>query len=300
MQFVIASGGIGGVSAEPNQFRFDILWAGPPGAETPRALAEPEKIIVRLHLPDAVVEPNKDKISGWPQVANTMGTTFSRPYVFPWGRNRLDEAWIEVRLPTQTYWAELPYGFVCNPANPVPPAESNRGAPVLAEKMKDLPKSDRLVPWLQVEYDLGEIQNHWRLTANLANPSRAGVEVKLFQEPDKQMTPWQLDAPETGVSIKTSDGANSDGIKVASRRQGSLERYDTFTIGANGGGDNTREWGTVIISVDNKRYGFTVPSSLFKNGHGMSDPTHKQLLSEIPDLWKEELFQVLLNQATNE
>jgi hypothetical protein len=288
---------------KPGHFRFDILWGGaaitkgPQGmveSKPPRGLAEPEKIIVRLHLPEGkVVEPNNKSYPGWDGVGSSLGMTYSRMYLFPWARNQLDEAWIEVRLPTQTYWVEVPYGFTRNPIDPLPPVERDRGGPVFATAMKNLPQTDRIVPWLQVEYDLGEIQNHWRLLPNMANPFYAGIDLTLYHEPDSG-SDWRLDAPSTAVAVKTDDGTIDDGFKIASRRSGLLERIDTFRIGADGSGDKAREWGTIIARVDDKSFGFVVPSSLFKHEHGTSDPHHKQLLPRAPRAGKGQLFHLLL------
>ncbi len=304
VEFMISCGENLG-APKPGHFRFDILWCGAAVAQSPqglveskppRALAEPKKIIVRLHLPEGkVVEPNNENYPGWDGAGSSLGMTYSRMYLFPWARNRLDEAWIEVRLPAQTYWVEVPYGFTRNPTDPRPPTERDRGNPVFATAMKNLPQNDRIVPWLQVEYDLGEIQNHWKLLPNVANPFRAGIDLTLYHEPDSGS--WRLDAPSTAVAIKTADGTSNEGSKIASRENGLLERIDTFRIGADGCGDKAREWGTIIARVDDKSFGFVVPSSLFKYVHGTSDALHKQLLPRAPRVGTDQLFYLLLKAS---
>ena len=294
MEVMVSCGESSG-AAKPQHLRFDIRWTGPPRAKPPSALADSKNIAVRLHLPEATVESKAlEADSVWEEVGNAMSATYSRIYTFPWARNRLDEAWIELRLPNQTFWVEIPYGFVRNPADALPPAESERGVPQLAPAMKDLAKSDQVVPWAQVEYELGEIPNHWKLFANIANPFRAAAEVTLYHDPGDNRHVLTLDEPRTAIALQSADGEISEGEKVASRYANArLGRVDIFRFG--GGGENGREWGTLMIQVDDKRYGFTVPSSLFKYVHGRSDPDDKQQRLPLtrPPL-QSELFHLLL------
>jgi len=39
-----------------------------------------------------------------------------------------------------------------------------------------------------------------------------------------------------------------------------------------------RGWGTAVVSVDDKTYEFSIPSSLFKYVHGITDPHNKKLI----------------------
>ncbi len=307
---MIGSSGYG----EGKHFRFDIMWFGKMGApqkgaatevpKPPEALVDPQKIVVRMHLPygqivePSVVQPKND----WDGVGMSGGWTGSRLYIFAWQRNAFDEAWIEVRLPTQTYWVEIPYGFTRNPADPLPPAEHGRGRPALAPQlaMRGFAQDDRIVPWLEVEYDLGEIQNHWKLSPSIANPFQAGIDFTFYSE----STDWRAHTPVTGVSIKTADGTSSAGVKVASRLDnGPFDKIDTFKFGAEGYGDDAREWGTVSARVDDKSFEFAVPSSLFKHLHGTADfdPKKELMLLRSPDLvgrtWQagaDQLFNLLL------
>ena len=54
--------------------------------------------------------------------------TYSLHYVFPWQRNRFDEAWIELALPHDKFWIEIPYGFTRNPSDPLAESEADRGS----------------------------------------------------------------------------------------------------------------------------------------------------------------------------
>ncbi len=286
---------------KPEYLRFDVLWTGPPRAKPPSALADPKNIVVRLHLPDATVESKTfEPGQYWEEVGNAMSATYSRIYTFPWARNRLDEAWVELRLPSQTFWVEIPYGFARNPTDPLPPPESERGVPQSAAAMKDLAKSDRLVPWSQVEYQLGEIPSYWKLMANIANPFYAAAEVTLYQDPDENRHVLKFDQPRTAIALKTANGEISEGVKVASRYANArLGRIDTFRFG--GGDEKGREWGTVMVKVDEKSFGFVVPSSLFKHVHGTSrgtnDPYNKQRLPLAPQPSQPELFHLLLRST---
>jgi hypothetical protein len=74
-----------------------------------------------------------------------------------------------------------------------------------------------------------------------------------------------------------------------------LGRIDTFRFG--GGDEKGRESGTVLIQVDDKSYGFVVPSSLFKSRHGSIDPRNKQRLPLAPQPSQPELFHLLLRST---
>src|SRR5438477_11343799 len=70
-----------------------------------------------------------------------------------------------------------------------------------------LAKSDRLVPWSQVEYQLGEIPNYWKLLTNIA---RAAAEVTLYQDPDENRHVLKFDQPRTAIALKTADSQISE------------------------------------------------------------------------------------------
>jgi hypothetical protein len=245
-----------------------------PQEQNRKKLPSPEKITVRLHSPaDKVTDLEPDELSGV-GFGDARGGTCDYLYRFPWKRNVLEEAWLEVRLPQQVYWVEVPYGFTCNPADPLTPVEARRGRPSFAATMKRREK-DLVVSWLHVHYDLGRIQNGWALAVNLSNPFDAEAEIVLYRDDSqigKSMYLWELHTPRTAITIKQAGGGTLDsrGMSIRLHEDG-LRRSDCFKFSRNPAGDE-RRWGTVKIKVDDKSYECVVPSSLFKYVHGVADP----------------------------
>ena len=234
--------------------RFDAMWSALREAQMPAAIADAGKFVVRLHLSDGkVILPESEKHPRSWMGAGSRGITYSIMYLFPWQRNVMEEAWIEFVLPGQTYWIELPYGFTRNPADDLP-SDAKRGEPAFPSTMKALGETDRLVPWLQVNYDLGVIQNGWRLALQLANPFDAEAEAILYRDDirvGKSMFLWKLDTPRTAMEIKTSGGgilaARSMGIRL---HEDGMRRSDNYSF--NRFPREGRDWGTVVFKVDDK------------------------------------------------
>jgi hypothetical protein len=139
--------------------------------------------------------------------------------------------------------------------------------------MKEMGEKDRILPWLHVHYDLGEIQNHWRLSVNVSNPFDTEAEVILYRE-DSQ----DLNSPRIAMEIKQPAGWVLQSRCMSIRlHEDAMRRSDSFKFSRNPGSDE-RCWGTVIVKVDDKSYEWVVPSSLFKYVHGTPDPHHKALV----------------------
>ena len=266
---LVGSGG----GDEIRHLRFDVLWSARRDAALPGAIADPSKFVVRLHLSDGkVVMPMVGKSPPVWIGAGSAGITYSLIYLFPWDRNVMEEAWVELVLLGQTYWIELPYGFTRNPADALP-SDATRKEPVFPPTMKTLGAKDHLVPWQHVSYDLGKIQNAWRLSLEVANPFDAQAEVTLYRDDSKiggSMFLWSLDTPRTAMEIKTARGralpARRMGIRL---HEDGMRRIDDFSF--NRVPEEGRDWGRVVIQVDDKAYECVVPSSLFKYVHGITD-----------------------------
>jgi len=287
LSFSVSSGGEGGPKSEPEHLRFDLIWRGDANAPAPQLLSRPEEIVVHLHAGAAVVPAAPvTESKTWDAIGNGHDATFSRTFVLPWSRNSFDEGWIECRLPSQTYWIEIPYGFTRNPEDPWPPTEEQRGNPVFPAVMNGLPDSDRIIPWLHVDYELGEIQNRWRLGAKMANPSDPAVEVVLYHEPGAGPSPWSSDTPTTSVEMRRTGARDLSGPRAGFYLNGLLERNDVFTLGHDESTGSGRGIGWATIHVDEKSYTFTVPSSLFKSGHGTADPENKHRIPRGDDVFE--------------
>lgn len=165
--------------------------------------------------------------------AGSRGMTYSLIYLFPWQRNEMEEAWIEFALPRQTYWIELPYGFTRDPADLLP-ADAKRGEPAFPPTMNTPGETGKLVPWLHVNYELGKIQNGWRLSLKIANPFDAKGEVILDRDHSRvgqSMFLWKLDARRTAMEMKTEDGsviaAHPMGIRL---HENGMRRSDDYSL----------------------------------------------------------------------
>ena len=262
-----------GQSDEESQLRFEVGWSGARDAVLPGPLTDSTKLVMRLHLPDGkVVLPNAVKPMAWWGIESDT-TIYSMHCEFPWQGNQMDEAWIEIALPGQTYWIELPYGFVRDPAAALP-ADTRRGKPVFPPTMKALGRTDKLVPWLEVFYDLGKVQNGWDLTLMLANPFDAQAELILYRDDWKvgeSRFLWKLDTPKTLMEIKAQDGSVIAALGMAIRlHEDGLRRSDDFEFNRYPEEDG-RDWGTVTVSVDDKSCACLVPSSMFKYVHGVTN-----------------------------
>jgi hypothetical protein len=189
---------------------------------------------------------------------------------FPWGSNVLEECWIEVTIPPERYWVEVPYGFDRNPAEPL--ASANTNGPPGFFPLKSLTKHDHVVRWQNVHYDLGELQNGWRLSLIQSNADEAGSEVvldpihiKMSSAKSWDAAAWKTNSPTTALQI-----LDATGTVIGSHFLDAGLRYDGmgYTYNLARYGDDQRCWGQVEISVGDKTYGVVVPSSLYKYTHG--------------------------------
>jgi hypothetical protein len=189
---------------------------------------------------------------------------------FPWGTNALKESWVEVTMGPERYWVEIPYGFDRNPGEPLPPA-TRGGPPGFDPAMKSLTEHDHVMRWLTVHYDLGVIQNGWRLSLIQSNTGEAAGEVILYREDIKigTATSWETNSPVTSLRVLDGGGkvigSHCTDVHI---QDGGMERCNTYDIDRNAEGDDERCWGQIEIGVDDRRYQVVVPSSLYKEGHG--------------------------------
>jgi hypothetical protein len=185
----------------------------------------------------------------------------------------LEEAWIECRLPGQTYWVEVPYGFTRNPADALAPVRSLAGRPALAPAMMPMRAGDEILPWDYVEYDLGEIQNQWRAEVHVSNPFDAAAEVILYRHDTaigKSMYLWDLHTPQTRIEIDDplTRRLHPGPWKFASMKTDCVEATLSAFIGIR---EATTVAGDRVLTVEDRSYSFTLPSSLFRYTHGSPD-----------------------------
>ena len=238
-----------------------------------------KQIDVRLHYPDGTVvqrSRNNDPVLDAfddviPFAGGSLGGTGTLRRTFPWGRNELREAWIELRISEMVYWLAVPYGFTRDPGEPLCASEKV-GSPKFAPAMSALEKDAKIVNWRYVEYELDPPHGGWRLKLRQSNPFDSACVVVLYMG----STAWDLHTPRTAVRVEQPELAplagqcwNIDAID--GNRDGN--RHDSFRF--NRGSTETRCWGSVVVIVGDKETSTVVPSSLFNYVHGVADPYHK-------------------------
>lgn len=255
-------------------FRIDIM-----GIAQGFGFFKTNSITARLHRANGeIIESTAEgkKLLNSPISTDTLSRTPQVITYFPWSANTLEEAWVEVAIGSERYWLEIPYGFCRNPNDPLPLSIPG-GAPKSFSAMKSLTEHDHVIHWRDVHYDLGKIQNGWRLSLIQSNPFDAESEVELYRDDDavgKSMYLWDLHTPRTALRVVNANGRMINGFCVEIRlHEDGMRRSDTFKINRNG--DDSRSWGKIEISVDDKTYQVVVPSSLFKYTHGHAPTTNQ-------------------------
>jgi hypothetical protein len=228
-------------------------------------------ISARLHREDGEIVESVGGNLNAPRPADVTGPDdFNRPpsewhaqTSFPWGKNTLDESWIEVSMGQERYWLEIPYGFDRNPKDALPPTIPGK-RPHFAAPMKKTTTHDHIVQWDEVSYEILPVQGGYSISLGLCNPGDAIGKLFLYQEKGG----WDLHTPRT--FLKAID---SDGTEIESRCTGirldedtPYGRDDTFSFNRYPFYD--RCWGQIEIRVGTKSYRIVVPSSMYEFGQG--------------------------------
>jgi hypothetical protein len=246
-----------------------------------------EPSTVRLHLPDSVVAESPDLLG-----LRGLGSVPMKDARFDWQGNTFDEAWVEVDLgDAGRYWLEVPYGFVRDPAAPLPTSDARTTAR-LAPRMSTLGPRDHLVPFRHARYEVGEIQNGWRLAVIASNPFDAHVELELYREDvviGESAYRWSLLEPRTDIEIVGHVGGLARSMQMESRlHEDGMRRSDHFTVFRRQ--DGRRGWGTIRATVGEDTYEVRVPSSLYLYTHGTADPYHAQRVVNAGQVLGGDLF----------
>ena len=234
---------------------------------------------VRVHVAaSAPVAIARDPIQG---IGNWRGgprTVWSTTFTIPWSGAPLDEAFVEVDVGADRYWLEVPYGFAAGPATTAASTDP-RTTPKRAPAMASLGAHDRWVPFRDVAYDLGVIQNGWRLFARLSNPFDAHAELELYRDDIKigqSAFLWKLGDPVTSAAIFEAAGATLASMPMQLRlHEDGMRRSDDFHFDRSG--PCTRAVGTFRATVGETTVVVAIPSSLYGYTHGTADPydTHR-------------------------
>ncbi|HWD92554.1 MAG TPA: hypothetical protein VG938_09405 [Verrucomicrobiae bacterium] len=182
---------------------------------------------------------------------------------FPWGTNAMEESWIEVSIPPDRYWLEVPYGFDRNPADPLPPSVKG-GAPQFISAMKSLTEHDHVVRWVDVQYDLGRTHDGGELSLIQSNPFDAESKIEFYADHG----PKDLYSPRTEAHILDADGSviksRCVDLHLGDSTWGRTDTFDFFDRST----DDLRGWGQLEINVDKEAFSVVIPSSLYKYVHG--------------------------------
>ncbi|MBZ0118705.1 MAG: hypothetical protein K8H88_17020, partial [Sandaracinaceae bacterium] len=244
---------------------------------------------LRMHLPAGPIDPSPPSGLG---LSGTSGRgtipIYQHHAHFAWQGNTMDEAFVEVDLGARgRFWLELPYGFTRDPSLPLPddPRTTARLPAAIGAR-------DRIVPFRHVRYELGEIENGWRLSANVSNPFDAHVELELYREPGGEGSSvyrWALDEPRTSATIVAHGGAEIRSLRILARlHEDGLRRSDHFHFFRRPAGG--RAWGTLRAVIDGRAHEIRIPSSLYLYTHGTADPYDARRVVNAAQVLGEGLF----------
>ncbi len=265
------------VSASPNRlnpeplWQFNITWGPITKVEPQGLLADASQVAVLWHSGDGEVRRPRSEFGRWGGVSMGRGIQYSLIASFSHAGGGLSDGWVELKVPGQSFWFQLPYGVVRTPDAPRVD-EPERGRPALPSTMK-VAAGDQLISWQNVEYDVGPIQNGWRLMLSLANPLMLRAEATLYAERHR----WQLDAPRTSMTVDLANG-NVIGSRKTSIRlhEDGMRRSEIFRFQIPNLPESWRGWGRAVVMVDDQRWECPIPSSLFQYAHGVAVPEHPQ------------------------
>ena len=267
--------------------RFDLVFPGP-GTTDERAwkdLREPEPGAIRAEVVSRgkvvrVATNGEARIQAW--AGGSRGTSGDMLIEFDWLPDDLDDYWVRTRIGDRAVWFLLPYGFGCDPEQPILAVAGRSGRPVLPEGRAE---RDEIVPWSHVEIDLGwldasgkvatdmpeELPDIWKWTGDkmnvsvlLSNPFDGTCRVTLYRETNTRLS---LTTPRTTAAV------GIPGKRVVFSRLDSMVRHerfrrsDTFSF-YDRRSDETRTWGLLRVTVEEAAFDRAIPGSLFLYTHG--------------------------------
>jgi hypothetical protein len=215
---------------------------------------------------------------------NSLGRPYDLTYQFHWGANILEEAWIELQLPGQTYWCKIPYGFTRNPKDALAPAGPASGAAFIAAAIKNCKKEDKILSWTQVNYDSVRIHSDWFYELIFSNGEEATAEIVLYRDDKaggKNGRLWKLDAPKTALSLREATGEVIICQPKDTRlHDDGMHRSDKFRL--IGKASYVRGWATIRITIADEQDERVIPSSLYRHADGKTKVDYESLRSLPP------------------
>ncbi len=193
------------------EFRLSFSWTENDLAKKGFSVPDGSRIAVRLHYPDGtIVAADESSFDGELNRISSVDGYWAGSFVcvFPWGKNEMEECWLELVFPERAYWLEIPYGFTRDPKSPELPV-AKTGSPKLPKALETIPENAQIANWKHVSYDIGVIQNGWRLSLKHSNPFDAHSEIVLYRDDiavGKSTFLWDLQSPRTEIRIRDSSG----------------------------------------------------------------------------------------------
>jgi hypothetical protein len=250
--------GEGGQGTFPLKDLIQLIPAPSP-SDLPPAPASPASSDVRVRLHSRSGEsivPLEDDNNRYDAGSGNAGWMYRfYRYAFPWQPETLEEAWIECRFLGVTYWLEVPYGFTGDATAPLRGRPTVAGIPTIASAMTPPTEKARIVRWRRVEYDVGD-QPDWKTSLWISNAPMPQAAVVLAQKGNEKPV-------STSAALAIEDASGLE--LITGTKEGGYKRHQ-FTLSASEGVE--RSWGVAAFDADGRSYAVTLPSSLFRAGHG--------------------------------
>lgn len=182
---------------------------------------------------------------------------------FKWPGNATDAVWIDLQLKGHQFLMELPFGFFRSPEAPLPDLGQS-GEVSLPESLREQAAKSTLLPWTLIDYDLGTIQNDWRLSLRMQNGDRPTTELVLYKEDvilGHSKEAWKLEEPSTSIRIQEGTRPPLAAVLLNQRiHNDNMRRSDVYHWPASP--NVTRMWVTLLVRVGGREVQRQVPSSI--------------------------------------
>jgi hypothetical protein len=210
---------------------------------------------------EVVAEPTNGEpaIIGW--IGDGRGSQGAMMIEFEWLPADFEDYWIRLDLKEERFWLLVPYGLGSNPAENGAIKQLARGGPT---SPKGAGVKDLVLNWSAVHYKVFRETENNNLSVSLVvtNEEYSQVHVELYRENER----WTLDTPRTSATYLWPNGYTRYGWLYELTRDTSYRRWDSFQFFHHG--HETRSWGLLRVSVEEKATDLCVPSSLFHARHG--------------------------------
>jgi hypothetical protein len=252
------------------------LFMGAPLKAAKTQLPLPADLPVFFHVPGGSVL-KADVIFDTPSpVYSIWDVQWDYAYALPFSEHQLAAAWIEIRLPSNTYWLEVPYGLSSPRASntgELPAAEPNTAAAT----SKPAGDKSQILHWRSVQYQFA-LHDKSYAEIDICNGDYPSVQIHLskYDRDNNWMT-----HPSTLVSYQPSHGQAMDGVCAKIERSYS-QRIDTFNFNNLERDESShRAWGILSVVIDDQTFQLSAPSSLFWFGETLEPKEDSSIKSAM-------------------